>query len=87
MYGLNSITESNIIITDWLSPDEKYAIFLDELYDIPNKVKVGNIWENFDNFKIFLKHSFKVAENIPTNIRESVLNSINTLVLTFKTVH
>lgn len=85
MYGLNPITESDFIITDWLSPDEKYAIFLDELYDISNKVKIGNIWENFDNFKMFLKHSFEVAENVPTNIKESVLNSINSLVLTEST--
>jgi hypothetical protein len=86
LYGVkNTTSESEIVITDWLSPDEKYAIFLDELYDITNKVKIGNIWENFDNFKIFLKHSFEVAENISTNIKESVLNSINTLVLTEST--
>lgn len=85
MYGLTSVNESEIVITDWLSPDEKYAIFLDELYDITNKVKIGNIWENFDNFKTFLKHSFEVAENVPTNIKESVLNSINGLVLTEST--
>lgn len=78
-YGLSPIYESEIIISNWLSPDEKYAIFLDELYDITNKVKIGNIWENFDNFKMFIKHSFEVAENVPTNIKESVLNSIKTL--------
>ena len=85
MYGLTPVNESEIVITDWLSPDEKYAIFLDELYDITNKVKIGNIWENFDNFKLFLKHSFEVAENVPTNIKESVLNSINDLILTEST--
>ena len=86
LYGVkNTISESEIVITDWLSPDEKYAIFLDELYDITNKVKIGNIWENFDHFKFFLKHSFEVAENISTNIKESVLNSINDLVLTEST--
>ena len=65
------------VITDWLSPDEKYFIFLDELYDLKNKTKIGNIWENFDRFKMFLKHSFEVGNNIPQNIRESVLNSLN----------
>lgn len=82
MYGLTPITESNFIITDWLSPDEKYAIFLDELYDLTNKVKIGNIWENFDNFKFFIKHSFEVAENVPQTIKESVTNSLNNLILT-----
>jgi hypothetical protein len=80
MYGLT--VESDIVILDWLSPDENYCIFLDELYDIQNKTKIGNIWENFDNFKFFLKHSFEVAKNIPQQIKEEVLISINNLILT-----
>jgi hypothetical protein len=73
--------DSSIIITDWLSPDEKFVIFLDELYDITNKKLIGNIWENFDNFKFFLKHSFEVSKTIPQDIRESVLDSISKLVI------
>jgi len=80
----NSLT-SDFVITNWLSPDEKYCIFLDELYDIKNKKKIGDIWENFDNFKFFLKHSFEVAENVPQQIKEEVLTSINNLVLTENT--
>lgn len=80
MHNLDSI--SNVAITNWLSPDEKYCIFLDELYDIENKLKIGNVFENFDNFKFFLKHSFEVAENIPQQIKEEVLESINSLILT-----
>jgi hypothetical protein len=76
---------SQPVITDWLSPDEKYFIFLDELYDLKNKTKLGNIWENFDRFKIFIKHSFEVAKNVPENIRESVLASLsNNLLLESK---
>lgn len=83
LYKQPILTETaEFVITDWLSPDEKYAIFLDELYDISNKVKIGNIWENFDNFKFFLKHSFEVAKDVPETIKESVLASINGLVLT-----
>jgi hypothetical protein len=83
LYNVSTLTESNdFVITDWLSPDEKYAIFLDELYDISNKVKIGNIWENFDNLKFFLKHSFEVATDVPQTIKESVLSSINGLILT-----
>lgn len=83
LYNQPILTETaDFVITDWLSPDEKYAIFLDELYDISNKVKIGNIWENFDNLKFFLKHSFEVAKDVPETIKESVLASINGLILT-----
>ena len=58
----NVNTDSDVVITNWLSPDENYVIFLDELYDIKNKKLIGNIWENFDNFKFFLKHSFEVSK-------------------------
>ena len=73
------------VISDWLSPDEKYAIFLDELYDIENKTKLGNIWENFDNFKFFMKHSFEVATNVPQSIKESVFENLDSFVLTEST--
>lgn len=81
LYNGNS-TQFDFVISDWLSPDEKYVIFLDELYDIENKTKLGNIWENFENFKFFLKHSFEVATNISEEIREDVLSNINKFVIT-----
>jgi len=68
---------NTVVITDWVSPDNKFVIFFDELYDIDNKTKVGNIWENFDTFKMFLKHSFTVSDTVPENIRESALKSLN----------
>ena len=67
----SNLNNDDVIITDWLSPDEKYVIFLDELYDITNKRKLGNIWENFDNLKFFLQHSFNVS-----NFKEGVSSSI-----------
>jgi hypothetical protein len=79
---LLSLNENQYVITDWLSPDDKYFIFLDELYDLTSKTSLGNIWENFDNLKLFLKHSFEVATNVPQDIKESVLNSIGKLVIT-----
>ena len=81
LYGVNE----TIVITEWLSPDEKYCIFLDELYDIQNKTKIGNIWENFDNFKFFLTHSFEVSTNVPKQIKENVLNSLKSFVITEST--
>ena len=73
------------IISDWVSPDDKFVIFLDNLIDVEKKQLIGNIWENFDNFKMFLKHSFEVSKNIPKTIKEEVLNSINKLVITEST--
>lgn len=73
------------VISDWLSPDEKYVIFLDELYDIENKTKMGNIWENFDNFKFFIKHSFEVSKNIPQEIKENVISTVDSFILTEST--
>lgn len=77
----NVNTDFGVVITDWLSPDENYVIFLDELYDIKNKKLIGNVWENFDNFKFFLKHSFEVSKTIPQDIKESVLETISKLVI------
>lgn len=57
----SNLIDENIVITDWLSPDEKYMIFLDELYDIENKKKLGDIWSNPDNLVTFLEHSYKVS--------------------------
>lgn len=72
---------NSVVITDWLSPDEKFIIFLDELYDIETKTKLGNIWENFDNFKIFLKHSFEIATNVPQTLKETILDKLNNQLL------
>jgi len=78
-----NLTQKNdsVVISDWLSPDEEYVIFLDELYDLKNKKFLGDIWENFDNMKLFLKHSFTVASNIPRNIRESSLKGLKKMVI------
>jgi hypothetical protein len=81
LYGRPQLPES-VVISDWLSPDEKYCIFFDDLIDIENKTKIGNIWENFEHFKFFLKHSFEVATNVPQEIKESALTLINSFLIT-----
>lgn len=83
-HGKLSESTLDVVITDWLSPDEKYVIFLDELYDIPNKKKLGNIWENFDNLKTFLSHSFSVS-NLPKQIKEEVKLMLNNTLITEST--
>jgi len=84
----NSLLDSNgidVVFTDWLSPDEKFIIFLDEVYDLENKVRLGNIWENFDLFKNFIRHSFDVATNVPQVVKESINKSLSKLILTEST--
>jgi len=81
----NNLNSIDFVISDWVSPDDKYVIFLDNLIDVQNKMLLGNIWENFDNFKLFLKHSFEVSDKVPTLIKESVINDINKIVLTEST--
>jgi hypothetical protein len=80
--GLLNMVSESIVITDWLSPDDKYVILFDELYDLNTKERLGNIWENFDNFKLFISHSFEVAKNVPQEIKESVAHTLKSLVLT-----
>ena len=70
------------IINDWLSPDDRYLILFDELYDLKDKKKLGDVWENFENLKLFLSHSFEVAKNVPLEIKESVKNSLSSLLIT-----
>lgn len=83
-YNLEN-SNTDYVISDWISPDDKYLIFLDNLIEIETKKLLGNIWENFDNFKLFLKHSFNVSKNVPQSIKEEVLENINKLVLTEST--
>lgn len=65
------------VITNWLSPDDRYCIFLDELYDIENSKKLGNIWEsNLENFKFFIRYSTSVSD-LKQDIKESINKSLN----------
>jgi hypothetical protein len=80
LYRKPEVNDS-IVITEWLSPDEKFCIFFDDLIDIQNKTKIGNIWENFDHFKFFLKHSFEVSNNVPLDIKEEVFNILKSFTI------
>jgi hypothetical protein len=77
-------TNNTIVISEWLSPDERYVIFLDELYDITKKVKLGNIWENFDNLKFFLRYSFSKSD-LSQQIKEEAYTTLNNSLLTEST--
>lgn len=68
---------NDIVITNWLSPDDRYCIFLDELYDVKNSKKLGSIWEsNLENFKFFIRYSTSVSD-LKQDIRESINKSLN----------
>lgn len=74
----------NIVIKDWLSPDEKYLIFLDELYDLENKTKLGDVWKKPDNLILFLEHSFRVSKFKKT-IKEHAQKTFGSILLTENT--
>jgi hypothetical protein len=76
MSNFATIKNNDFVITDWLSPDEKYCVFLDELYDIKNKKKLGDIWENIENLKFFVRYSTSVSD-LKQEIKESIYDSLN----------
>jgi hypothetical protein len=75
-----SLDLDNVVITDWLSPDEKYVVFLDELYDLENKTKLGDIWKTPDNLILFLEHTFRVSK-LRKEIKEEALKTLNQNIL------
>jgi hypothetical protein len=79
---LNLYGEINeeFVITNWLSPDENYVVFLDELYDVKNKVKLGNIWEDYNVLKTFLHHTFSTS-NLSKQLKENAENVLNNKLL------
>ena len=76
-----NVIDNDIVITDWLSPDEKYMIFLDELYDIDNKKNLGDIWSNPDNLILFLEHTYRVSP-LKQSIKEHASNVFGRVMLT-----
>lgn len=85
LYGnVNEDMTNDIVIVDWLSPDEKYVVFLDELYDIKNKVKLGNIWEDYNTLKTFLHHTFATS-NLSKQLKENAEKALNNKLLTEST--
>jgi hypothetical protein len=75
------INLKEVVISEWLSPDERYIIFLDELYDIKNKTKLGDIWKSPDNLILFLEHTFRVSK-LKKDIKEHAQNTFNNILLT-----
>jgi hypothetical protein len=65
----NRLFEGDVVVTDWISEDNRYAVFMDHLFDIENKTDLGNIWKKSDNLFLFLEHAFNVS-SLPSSIKE-----------------
>ena len=59
-------------------------IFLDELYDLENKTKLGDVWKKPDNLILFLEHSFRVSKFKKT-IKEHAQKTFGSILLTENT--
>lgn len=76
------INKQDFVFSDLGSPDSRYVIFFDELYDTKNLTNLGNIWENLGNLKLFLEYSFKKSNKISEQIKESYLIKLDSILLT-----
>lgn len=76
----NLLFEGEVVVTDWISEDNKYAVFMDNLFDIENKKDLGNIWKSSDNLFLFLEHSIKVS-SLTSIIKEDSQNFFSNRVL------
>lgn len=78
---LSSNNDNNFVISDMMSPDNRYFVFFDEMYDLKEQRKLGNFWDSIDNITLFLRHSFENATNIPQHIKEDCLRDLNKISL------
>ena len=76
----NLLFEGEVVVTDWISEDNKYAVFMDNLFDIENKQDLGNIWKSSDNLFLFLEHAFNVS-SVPSMVKEEAQNFFSNRVL------
>jgi hypothetical protein len=56
------LVEDDIVFTNWLSSDDKYIVFMDQLIEIETKKNLGDIWKNPDNLFLFLEHVYKTSK-------------------------
>lgn len=82
----NSNSNKNFVISDMATPDMKYLILFDEMYDVKQRKSLGNFWDSFDNIKLFLEHGFPKIKEIPIDIRENYLREVKSLVLNESTM-
>jgi len=81
----NTLFDSDVVVTDWISEDNRYAVFMDHLFDIENKTDLGNIWKKSDNLFLFLEYAFNVS-SVPSVVKEESQNFFNKRVLNENTI-
>ena len=81
----NNLFEGDVVVTDWISEDNRYAVFMDHLFDIENKTDLGNIWKKSDNLFLFLEYAFNVS-SMSSVIKEDAQNFFNKRVLLENTI-
>lgn len=81
----NRLFDGGVVVTDWISEDNRYAVFMDHLFDIENKKDLGNIWKKSDNLFLFLEHAFKVS-SLPSTIKEESQTFLSNRVLLESTI-
>ena len=65
----NLLFEGEVVVTDWISEDNRYVVFMDHLFDVDNKKDLGDIWKSSDNLFLFLEHAFNVS-SVSTVVKE-----------------
>jgi hypothetical protein len=81
----NALFDGDIVVTDWISEDNRYAVFMDHLFDIENKTDLGNIWKKSDNLFLFLEYAFSVS-SVSSIIKEEAQTFFSKRVLVENTV-
>ena len=51
------LIEDDVVFTNWLSSDNKYIVFMDQLIEVETKTNLGDIWKNPDNLFLFFRTS------------------------------
>jgi hypothetical protein len=67
------LIEDDVVFTNWLSSDNKYVVFMDQLIEVKTKTNLGDIWKNPDNLFLFLEHLYKTS-NFTSVIKEEASN-------------
>jgi hypothetical protein len=70
-----------VVFVDWVSPDNKYVVFMDQLIEIDTKRNLGDIWKNSDNLFLFLEHVYRTSKLSPI-IKEETSQFLSKRLLT-----
>lgn len=77
----NDLMLEDVVFVDWVSPDNKYVVFMDQLIEVDTKKYLGDIWKNADNLFLFLEHVYQTS-NLRTTIKEEVSEFFSSRLLT-----